>query len=198
MVLEQKRNVEADETEPAEVALGLKDEEIRRLEQLLEKEKKITSEYMTKLKYLQADFDNYRKRVDNETREKEDFATSALIRKLLPIVDELELAVASAEKTEGNKSILEGVRMVLKKLNLILEDEGVTRIQALGRPFNPNLHEAAEKVQGENEENNQVIQEIRSGYLLKGKMLRPSMVKVAVAKKHSNESEDNAKEASSA
>src|SRR5215467_12901344 len=84
-------------------------EDLAKLEGTLEDEQKRSEEYLTSLRYLQADFENYRKRVDREIRELEDFSTLGLVRKLIPILDDLELAASTAEKA-GDRGILEGVR----------------------------------------------------------------------------------------
>ena len=154
-------------------------EDLARLEKTLEDERKRNEEYLTSLRYLQADFENYRKRVDREIRELEEFSTLGLVRKLIPVLDDLDLAVATAGKAE-DKGILEGVKMVQKNLNSALESEGLHRIKAVGEPFNPSSHEAVDKVQG-NDSSDKVIEEMRKGYTFKGKVLRPSAVKVELA-----------------
>ncbi len=154
-------------------------EDLAKLEKTLEDERKRNEEYLTSLRYLQADFENYRKRVDREIRELEEFSTLGLVRKLIPVLDDLDLAVATAGKAE-DKGILEGVKMVQKNLNSALESEGLHRIKAVGEPFNPSSHEAVDKVQG-NDSSDKVIEEMRKGYTFKGKVLRPSAVKVELA-----------------
>jgi molecular chaperone GrpE len=154
-------------------------EDLARLEKTLEDERKRNEEYLTSLRYLQADFENYRKRVDREIRELEEFSTLGLVRKLIPVLDDLDLAVATAGKAE-DKGILEGVKMVQKNLSSALESEGLHRIKAVGEPFNPSSHEAVDKVQG-NDSSDKVIEEMRKGYTFKGKVLRPSAVKVELA-----------------
>jgi molecular chaperone GrpE len=154
-------------------------DDLAALEKTLEEERKRNEEYLTSLRYLQADFENYRKRVDREIRELEEFSTLGLVRKLVPVLDDLDLAVATAGKA-GDKGILEGVKMVQKSLNTALESEGLHRIKALGEPFNPSTHEAVDKVQG-NDASDKVIEEMRKGYTFKGKVLRPSAVKVELA-----------------
>ena len=155
-------------------------DDLAKLEQTLEEERKRNEEYLTSLRYLQADFENYRKRVDREIRELEEFSTLGLVRKLIPVLDDLDLAVASASKAE-DKGLLEGVKMVQKNLGSALESEGLERIKAVGEPFNPSAHEAIDKVQGKDNPEDTVIEEMRKGYTFKGKVLRPSAVKVEMA-----------------
>jgi molecular chaperone GrpE len=164
-------------------------EEIAKLLRLLDEEKRRSEDFLTRLKYLQADFENYRKRVDREVQEIEDFSTSGLVQKLLPILDELELAIDAGEQNPENKSLLEGIKMIYKNLNAALEAEGLERIQAIGKPFNPALHEAVEKVQGTNTAEDIVIEEIRKGFIFKNRVLRPSMVKVESSARDQNKND---------
>jgi molecular chaperone GrpE len=163
---------------------------LSKLARQLEAEKKRSEDYLSKLKYLQADFENYRKRVDREIQEVEEFSVTKVIRKLLPVIDELELAIGSVENNSANNQVLEGVKMVHKKVLSALEAEGLKRIDALGKPFDPELHEASEKVEG-NGPTDKVVEVIRSGYTLKGRVLRPSLVKVELAAKQQEEKRES-------
>src|SRR5271169_4907879 len=154
--------------------------DLAKLEMNLEEERKRNEEYLTSLRYLQADFENYRKRVEREMGELEEFSTLGLVRKLISVLDALDLAVASATKAE-DKGLLEGVRMVQKNLGSALESEGLQRIKAVGEHFDPSAHEAVDKVQGKDNSDDMVVEEMRKGYTFKGKVLRPSAVKVAMA-----------------
>ena len=161
-------------------------QDIARLEKELEEERKKSEEYLTSLRYERADADNFRKRVDREIRELEEFSTLGLIRKLIPVLDDLDLAVESATKAE-DKGFLEGVKMVQKNLTNTLEGEGLKRIKAIGEPFNPSTHEAVDRVEGKGVSEDTVVEEMRKGYTFKGKVLRPSAVKVEVASRQSKE-----------
>jgi molecular chaperone GrpE len=163
------------------------DAELDKAQRLIEQEKTRGADYLVQLKYLQADFENYRKRVDREIRDLEDFSTSTLIRKLLPVLDDLELAASSAEKNEESKGFLEGIAMVQKNLTAVLESEGLKTIEAVDKPFDPELHEAVERVDGTGNSRDMVVGEIRKGYILKDKVLRPSMVRVESAVKDNGE-----------
>ncbi|HUI01576.1 MAG TPA: nucleotide exchange factor GrpE [Nitrososphaerales archaeon] len=176
---------EADEMNTSELVreqeLKAIRQDIARLEKELEEERKRSDEYLTNLRYERADSENFRKRVDREIRELEEFSTLGLVRKLIPILDDLDLAVASATKAE-DKGFLEGVKMVQKNLTSVLEGEGLRRIKAVGEPFNPSTHEAVDKVEGKGVDEDTVVEEMRTGYTFKGKVLRPSAVKVEVAR----------------
>ena len=97
--------------------------DMAKLEKTLEEERKRNEEYLQSLRYLQADFENYRKRVDREIRELEEFATLGIARKLIPVLDDLDLAVATATKAE-DKGLLGGVKMVQKNLQLGAGERG--------------------------------------------------------------------------
>jgi molecular chaperone GrpE len=144
----------------------------------LEKEKARSADYLRRLHYLQADFENYRKRVEKEMSDNRQFGNQRLLSDLIIVNDELELALREAGESKENPTITEGVGMIHKRLQTLLSKEGVEKIQSLGSKFNPDLHEAALRVESDKEEGT-IVQEIRQGYTLKGKVLRPSMVKVA-------------------
>jgi molecular chaperone GrpE len=166
-------------------------DELTKMEKTFEEERKRNEELLASLRYLQADFENYRKRVDREVRELEEFSTLGLVRKLIPVLDDLDLAVASAKKAE-DKGFLEGVKMVQKNLGSALESEGLREIKAVGEPFDPSAHEAVDKVQGTDNPEDMVIEEMRKGYTFKGKVLRPTAVKVEVAAKRGAKGEGQA------
>jgi molecular chaperone GrpE len=163
--------------------------DLAKLERNLEEERKRNEEYLTSLRYLQADFENYRKRVEREMGELEEFSTLGLVRKLISVLDDLDLAVASGAKA-GDEGLLEGVKMVQKSLGSALEAEGLKTIKAVGMPFDPSSHEAVDKVQGKNNPEDMVIEELRKGYTFKGKVLRPSAVKVEMAARQDKPKEE--------
>jgi len=144
----------------------------------LEKEKVKSEDYLRRLQYLQADFENYRKRVEKEMHDNRQFGNQRLLSDLVVVNDELELALREAETSGENPTIVEGVGMIHKRLETLLSKEGVEKIQSLGSKFNPDLHEAVLRVTSDKEDGT-VVEEIRQGYTLKGKVLRPSIVKVA-------------------
>jgi molecular chaperone GrpE len=156
---------------------------------LMDEEKRRSEDYLARLKYLQADFENYSKRMDREMRDMEDYSTSDLMKKLLPVLDDLDLAVATRESTPEAKGLLEGVAMIRKNLGFVLEGEGLGAIEAVGQPFNAELHEAVERVDGKENKVDMVVGETRKGYIFKDRILRHSMVKVESAVKSDSEIE---------
>jgi molecular chaperone GrpE len=152
--------------------------QISQLEEALEREKERSDDLLRRLQYLQADFENYRKRVEKEMGDARKFSNERLLSDLLTVKDELDLAFAKARETKQSPVLLEGVGMVQKRLQNILSKEGVERVPGTGSMFNPDVHEAALRVVSDEEEGT-VVEEVRAGYMLKGRVLRPSIVKVA-------------------
>ncbi len=156
-----------------------KDRQIKLLEESLEEEKKRAEDYLNRLKYLQADFENYRKRVEREKGETIKREKALLITRILVVLDELELAIKNWREAENNEVLVDGLEMIFSKLNKLLVEEGLCEIEALGKSFNPEFHEALLTVQTDEHPNNTVIEEVRKGYMLDGRVVRPSIVKVA-------------------
>jgi molecular chaperone GrpE len=150
-------------------------------EKLLESEKKRSEDYLTRLKYLQADFENVKKRFDREIAQTKSYCNERILTELLDVVDELELAVKVANTAEGSqKTLIEGVEMTLKKLRKVLEQEGISPIECgEGVSFDPSCHHAIAAEDRDDVKVCTVAEEIRKGYRMKEKVLRPSIVKVA-------------------
>jgi len=157
----------------------------KELEQRIEElEKKLLStteqseKYLNQLKYLKADLENLQKQNQKRLNEVIERANGQLLEQLLPIIDEVEiLATQDAEK----QKLVEGIKMIHGKLLKIIESEGVKRIKAVGEPFDPFKHEAIMEVETDKVPEGCVVEEIRSGYLFKDRVLRASVVKVAKA-----------------
>ncbi len=155
--------------------------ELKRIEQEikkeLEKEKQLSKEYLETLQRVQAEFENYIKRIEKEKEEFKKYARHDLILKILNIADDFERAL----KAEGSKEeITKGVEMIFKELNKVITEEGVREIKAIGEKFDAYIHDIVGKVEGEKD--NVIVEEVRKGYMLKDKVLRPSMVKVSKVK----------------
>jgi molecular chaperone GrpE len=149
-------------------------EEIEQLKKELEKQTRQAEERLDQLKYLQADFDNFRKWNAKEKEAITSMANERLISDLLVILDDFELALPSLEK-EKNR---EGMQMVYKKLQKILSTYGLEPIECVGRKFDPNSHEALCREQCR-EETGKILEDLGKGYRLKSKVIRPSKVKIA-------------------
>lgn len=128
---------------------------------------------------LSADFDNYRKRAAKEREELVCLANEQLIAELLPVLDNLERALQNAAGVPGGEAITEGVRLISRQLHEVLSRCGLAHIPAVGVPFDPNIHEAVGVVPAGEHPEGTVVSEVRRGFALKGKVVRPPMVLVA-------------------
>ncbi|MBN1761831.1 MAG: nucleotide exchange factor GrpE [Methanomicrobia archaeon] len=137
-------------------------------------------EYVTQLKYLKADFENYKRRADKEKCEFGDYLRGGFVLDLLPIKDALEVAIGHAQENSNAEGLVKGVEMTVKQLNKLLKREGLEEIAAEGKQFDPFRHEVVAKESAKNRPENTVIEVLRKGYLLRGKVIRPAMVKIAV------------------
>jgi molecular chaperone GrpE len=126
-----------------------------------------------------ADFANYKRRVEEERDSLRQFVSSDLLTRLLPIADNFERALAAASQTNDYEKLVTGVNAVYRQLQDYLAREGVTAIDALYQPFDPNIHNAVLREETTDYSENTVVEELQKGYTLNGKVLRPTMVKVA-------------------
>jgi molecular chaperone GrpE len=149
-------------------------------QQLADKEAEAKNNYDRFLRQV-AEVDNFKKRAARERDDAIRFANESLIKDLLPVVDNLERAVAHASGGGNGKPIVEGVEMVLKGLLDAMAKYGVTQISARGQPFDPSKHEAMAQVESEFHEANAVVDELHKGYMLHDRLLRPALVSVAKA-----------------
>lgn len=157
----------ASESESAEEA----EDEVEKLQKELEAEQ---NKYLR----LMADFDNYKRRVVKDRQEAEKFRSQSLLVDLLPVLDNFERALAAAPTSEESASLVKGVEMVQKSLLEAVKREGMEEIKAVGEPFDPNFHQAVMQEKDDNAESGSVLMELQKGYTLKGRVLRPAMVKV--------------------
>lgn len=158
----KKKKKKEDGAEELKKLLGEKEEEIKALQE--------------KMLYLQADFENFKKLKAKEKIETLKYGNEALIKEFLPVADNLEMAINHASTTDDYKSILEGVNLTLNEFIKVLEKAGVTRIDAIGKQFDPNIHEAFYQEERDDMEPDTVISEFQKGYLLNERLIRPSRV----------------------
>ncbi|MFH1994106.1 MAG: nucleotide exchange factor GrpE, partial [Nitrospinota bacterium] len=149
-------------------------EEKTELEKAVEESKKNYDLYLRQC----AEFENYRKRTIKEGEEKRKFYNENLIREILPVLDNLERALKSAEEGADFKALLEGIKMTSNQLEALLKKEGVEEIEAKGKEFDPNKHEAVQMIESEEHPENSVAEEYEKGYTLNGRTIRPSKVVV--------------------
>jgi molecular chaperone GrpE len=136
-------------------------------------------EYYDRLLRTAAEFDNYRKRVERDRQSMADAVTADVVRELLPLVDDLERALKAETSAENPDAFRKGVELIHRQLLDILRKRGVQPIEALGADFDPHFHEAIAYEAAAGRRDGEVIEEFGRGYTLNGKLLRPSVVKVA-------------------
>ena len=175
------RDRKADPPERAPEAGGGLSARIETLEAELEKARAEARQNHERWLRERADLENLKKRATRERAETMKFANESVLRDLLPIVDNLERAVAHAESGGNGQPLVEGVALVLRALRDVLERHGVTRIEAKGTAFDPTQHEAMAHVESTEHEPNSVIEEHQAGYRLQERLLRPALVSVAKA-----------------
>lgn len=151
---------------------------IEDLQRVLGETRDQADEHLRSLQRSAADFANYRRRVDEDREGLAQFTNAILIGKLLSVLDDFDRALANVP-ADTHEGWVDGVRLVERKLRNLLEAEGVTQIEALGQPFDPNLHEAVVSEETADHPDNQVIGELQRGYRLRDRVLRPSLVRVA-------------------
>jgi len=132
---------------------------------------------------VSAEFENYKKRSAREMSEFKKFANESLIKELLLVVDNMERAISSS-KDEGNSNngLIEGIDMTLKELLKIFEEFGVKQVESLGKPFDPNFHQAVMQEETDKHPHNTVINELQKGYIINERLLRPATVVVSMSK----------------
>ncbi len=157
---------------------SLSDREQKLLEELDQVKQEAEENYNRFLR-AQADFDNYRRRTVKEKEEMNKYASLRLIEALLPVVDNFERAIEAGKNQTDQDALMEGIHMVFRQLMQVLEQEEVKVIEAVGKPFDPNYHQAVMQVESEKHESGVVVEEFQKGYIMKDRVIRPSMVKVS-------------------
>lgn len=126
-----------------------------------------------------ADFENYKRRTAQEKDDLLKYSNARLMGELLPVLDNFQLALRTPGESQEAQNVIKGVEMIYRQMVQALEQAGMTKIEAVGQPFNPNLHEAIMQVEDDTVPEDTVVEELRAGYMLKERVIRPSMVKVS-------------------
>jgi molecular chaperone GrpE len=178
MADQDKKEEPGSENSADEGSSAIRSELASLRQQLEAKEQEAKTNYDRLLRQA-AELENFKKRTIREREDSIRFANEALIKDLLPVVDNLERAVAHAQGGGNGKPLVEGVEMVIRGLLDVFNKHGVTQIEAIGQPFDPVKHEAMAQVESENHEPNTVVEEHHKGYLLHSRLLRPALVSVS-------------------
>ncbi|MFF2155951.1 nucleotide exchange factor GrpE [Paenibacillus chitinolyticus] len=173
----EKATYDAEQAEAAEAAApeaeGATNTELDEL-------RKAAEESQQRLLRAQADFDNFRRRTRQEKEEFAKYASLKLIEQMLPVIDNFDRALVSSRETQDFEALTKGIEMVYRQLEQVMTQEGLTPIEAVGQPFNPEFHQAIMQVESDEHEEGIVVEEVQKGYMLKDKVIRPSMVKVSM------------------
>ena len=184
-MIEAQKEQQEQEEEPEEVEeleAEVTSTEIETLKKELEEKTRLAEDYLSQLKYLQADFENYKKMVAREREMYEMCATEELTKSLLPLIDNLEIAIASAKQNEDEPSFVEGIELIYKDLMVVLGKEGLKPIKAVGEKFDPYKHEVIMTVIDDGLPEDTVLEELEKGYMLGSKVIRTAKVKVSKVK----------------
>ncbi len=146
---------------------------------LLDELRSQLDEQQQRLLRLQADYDNFRRRTRQEKEDFAKYASSEVVEKLLPVLDNFDRALAAGRSGNDYEALIKGVDMIYRQFKQVLEQVGLSEMNAVGQPFNPEYHNAVMKVEDEEHEEGIVLEELQKGYMFKDKVLRPAMVKVS-------------------
>lgn len=169
-VNESEKNEKASE----DVQVEDNNEIAKRISELEAKAEEAENRYLR----LYADFENYKRRVQLDKEASQKYRAQSLISNLLPAIDNFERAMQIEPNNEQTKALLEGVQMVYRAIIDALKQEGAEQIEAVGKEFDPHLHQAVMQANDSEYESNIVVEEFQKGYILKDRVIRPSMVKV--------------------
>lgn len=158
------------------------EEILKNQDEIIKKVVKERDEFKDKYLRSLAEVDNFRKRVNREKEDYYKYALGDFVLALLPIFDNLERALNHKDRKNEEQSIISGVEIIYRQLIDLLKKHHIVEIDALGKPFDPNIHQALSKVEKEGIEEAMVIEVYQKGYTIHGKLLRPSLTKVAVPK----------------
>jgi molecular chaperone GrpE len=182
IMAEQQEGKPVDEGEEVEALRA----ELESVKNELRKAKESSESSLNKLRYLMADFDNYRKQMEKQLASKAESIKAELLLKFLNIRDDYLRALSVARQSKSEQVVvIEGLEGILKNIDSLLASEGVREIEAVGTPFDPNVHDAIAYSARDDLAENTVTAEIRKGFMLNGRVLRPSLVEISKIVKNS-------------
>jgi len=187
---DHKRAADIDPKMDKKIAVA---DPMKELEEKFKKTEEEAKQSYDRYLRVSADFENYKKRSAREMDDFRKFANQNLVKELLPIVDNLELAIKSANVNKNvDNSLLDGVDLTLKEILKIFEKYHIKPIEALGKTFDPRYHEAVMREETDKHPENVITNEMQKGYLIHDRLLRPSMVVVAAPHRHDDDKEKDA------
>ena len=172
-------------------------EDLSALKEELREARKSSDNNLNRLKYMMAEFDNYRKQMEKQIDSRIESGKAELLVKFLSLRDDYLRALEMAKQSKSETVVIEGLEGILKNFDSLLRSEGVMEIETIGTPFDPNVHDAIGFSHQDDIEENIITKEIRKGYMLNNKVLRPSLVLISrkIVKNTANDTEKIEKEA---
>lgn len=178
-VVEKVDETEHDIEEQSADDQSNEESELQAATRTIEELKKQLEEAENKQLRVQADFENFRRRLLNEKQATEKYRAQSIATELLPALDNFERALKLAQRDDSTRSFIQGMEMIYKSIMEALKKEGVEPIESVAQPFDPHLHQAVMQEQTDDYDSNIVIEEFQKGYMLKDRVIRPAMVKVS-------------------
>ncbi len=177
LVLDAEEKEAAVDGAEATGAGAASETEVERLLALVEEKNQLVNEQIDRFKRLQADFENFKRRTRQEKEELSNIVAQNILVEILPVIDNFERALQSAAAQDA-ASVLAGVQMIYRQFAGVMDKVGLTAIEAVGKPFDPQQHEAVMRVEDPEQPDGTIAEELQKGYSVRGKVIRPSMVKV--------------------
>lgn len=176
----EDENLMVDEEEKGSpISVQDSESQVKKLEEKVKQLEAEIADYVDTLKRVQAQFENYKKRIKKEFDTFTQISTHKLVKELLPVLDNLERALSSAESTDDKGKIIEGVKLIYDQFKQALEKQGLKAVDPAGDRFDPYFHEAIMQVESDEHEDNTVVEVFQKGYLIDDHLLRPAIVKVS-------------------
>jgi molecular chaperone GrpE len=175
-------DVDADAENDDVSQLQLLEQQVQEQQEILEEKSALVAEYEDLLKRKQADFENFRKRAQKEAQDFKKYANAEIVLDVLSMMDDFERAIESTESSKDFDALHEGILLVEKQIRSTLESKySVKAIDAVGKPFDPNVHDAIMMEESKQHEEDTVLEDFQKGYIMHDRVIRPSKVKVAKA-----------------
>ncbi|MHA1384567.1 MAG: nucleotide exchange factor GrpE [Candidatus Helarchaeota archaeon] len=178
-IIQLEEDKEEEDKKGEDKIIEISESEYLDLKKQIEDYKKSAEENFERLQRAQADFENYKKILEKQKQDFVKYAEKNILLNILSIIDDFEITLNAIKNENNDKKIIEGFEIIHKKLIEFLEKEGVKSIKTVGEKFDPFLHEALLSEKTDEFPENTILQEIKKGYYLKDKVLRPALVKIA-------------------
>ncbi len=157
------------------------DDDLLKLKESFKEKSEEAASYLDHLQRLKAEFENYKKRSFEEKAKLKEYGKEEILKQLLPVIDNMEKAINHHNQSHDSKPVIKGIELVYKQVQDLLKKEGVSKIDSVGKEFNPLLHEAVMTEFSDRYNPGIILEELESGYSFNGRLLRPTRVKVSTS-----------------